>query len=66
MIRDLFQRLKNQEVTIKCKSFGVASATEFKGMVIDYFVGQGTEMFLELSTGDIINTRYIASIKVNK
>ena len=61
MSKSLFDRVKNKKVIIKCKKFGTLGP-ELKGTVIAYYFGQGTEMFLELDTGEIINTRYIESI----
>lgn len=35
-----------------------------EGVVVSYCFGQGTEMFLELDNGSLINTRYISKIDI--
>ena len=61
--KDLYTCIKDKEVEIREKSFGTPGV-EHKSTVIGYCFGQGTEMFLELDNGELINTKYIASIKV--
>lgn len=64
LVKDLFSRLNGKNVTVISKNYGTAQGKKYKGRVISYYFGQGTDMFIELDTGDIINTTFIASIKV--
>ena len=59
----LFMRLKGQKVKITCKSFSGAASQVFEGIVIDD-ASTGIDSFIELDSGDIINTKYIESIKI--
>ena len=66
LTKHLFQRLNDKDVIIKIKNFANSfDAFELKGKLIAYYYGQGTDMFLELDNGHIVNTRYISYIKVN-
>ena len=64
IVKDLFQKINGKNVIIQSKPYGSTDMVEFNGKVISYCFGQGTEMFLELDTGELINTLYIVSIKV--
>ena len=64
MSKSLFDRVKNKKVRIVVKSFSTVINTVYEGAVIAYYFGQGTEMFIELDLGEIINTRYIESITI--
>ena len=66
MVKDLFQKVDGKNVIIRSKPYGSTAMVEFKGKVVSYCFGQGTEMFLELDTGELINTHFIISIKVNQ
>lgn len=59
----LFMRLKGQKVRITCKSFSGSTPQEFEGVVIDD-ASTGIDSFIELDSGDMINTKYIQSIKL--
>lgn len=59
----LFMCLKGQRVKITCKSFSESVPQVFEGVAIDD-TSTGLDSFIELDSGDIINTKYIESIKI--
>lgn len=65
IIRDLFQKTEGKDVLIQSKPYGSTAMIEFRGKVTSYCFGEGTEMFLELDNSELINTKYIVSIKIN-
>lgn len=65
-MEDLFQKVDGKNVVIQSKPYGSTAMIEFEGKVVSYCFEEGAEMFLELDTGELINTHYIISIKVNK
>ncbi len=61
----LFVRIEGQKVKITCKSFNDGIPHQFEGTVIGD-ANTGIDSFIELDSGDIINTKYIESIKIVK
>ena len=62
----LFNRLKGQRVVIECVEYSTSNKT-FARKYEGTFVGDantGYDMFIELDTGDFINTKYIVSISI--
>ena len=66
VMKGIFDRTSGKDVIIYSKPYGDTAMKEFKGKVISYCAGQATETFLELDTGELINTHYIISIKVQQ
>lgn len=59
----LFMKLKDKKIQITCKAFGGMAAHKFEGTVIGD-ASTGLDSFLELDTGELINTKFIESIKI--
>lgn len=64
--KTLFEKLEGKKVVIKTiKFYENAYDENLEWIVVSRYVNVlGTESFFELDTGDIINTKYIKSIKV--
>ena len=62
----LFEKVEGKKVVIKTINFYENAYDEnFEGIVVSRYVDVlGTEIFFELDTGDIINIKYIKSIKI--
>lgn len=63
IIKSVYDRLKDKKVKITEKGFGLAEHIH-EGVVVSCCFGQGTEMFLELNNGSLINTQYISKIDI--
>lgn len=63
----LFSRLEGKKVYIESNNFSgsINSYVEYKGIVVACYDDAHSDMFLELDTGEIINTRYISVISVS-
>ena len=60
--KDIFSKLHGKRVQIKMMKFGTSGST-YEGVLIGFSYGAGTELFLELDTGEHIYAKYIESIK---
>ena len=61
--KDIFTKLQNKRVSIKVKNFGTMENNKYEGVLIGCSYGAGTELFLELDTGEFVYVKYIESIK---
>ena len=63
MMKDI-TRLKGKKVEIHIKPIGTAVSTKsYKGEVLDIYT-DGNTSFIELDIGELINTKYIATITI--
>ena len=61
--KDIFSKLHGKKVLIKMISFGTAVKSTYEGILIGWSYGGGTELFLELDTGEYVYVKYMESIK---